>query len=103
MQGELEAGLQQTSFQQCVQSEQAVRDEIKKEWSTFTTPDKTHCVAWRRQEENRATPSSSPVWKWRAMCESYTKINEKDLIPRPHPSQWGYRRGGSSPADYTLS
>src|SRR6516162_1415764 len=45
MQGELEAGLQQTSFQQCVQSEQAVRDEINKEWSTFTTPDKTHCVA----------------------------------------------------------
>ena len=45
MQGELEAGLQQTSFQQCVQSEQAVRDEIKKNWSTFTTPDKTSCVA----------------------------------------------------------
>jgi len=44
MQGELEAGLQQTSFQQCVQSEQATRDEIKKEWSTFTTADKTHCV-----------------------------------------------------------
>src|SRR5262249_27137652 len=31
MQGELEAGLQQTSFQQCVQSEQATRDEIKKQ------------------------------------------------------------------------
>jgi len=45
MQGELEAGLQQTSFQQCVQSEQAVREEIKKEWSTFSTADKTHCVA----------------------------------------------------------
>ena len=45
MQGELEAGLQQTSFQQCVQSEQAVRDEIKKEWSTFTTADKSHCVS----------------------------------------------------------
>jgi hypothetical protein len=45
MQGELEAGLQQTSFQQCVQSEQAVRDEIRKEWSTFSTADKTHCVA----------------------------------------------------------
>ena len=44
-QGELEAGLQQTSFQQCVQSEQAVRDELKKQWSTFTTADKTHCVA----------------------------------------------------------
>ena len=44
-QSDLEAGLQQTNFEQCVQSEQAVRDEIKKEWSTFTTADKTHCVA----------------------------------------------------------
>ena len=44
-QGELEAGLQQTSFQQCVQSEQAVRDQIKKEWSGFSTADKSHCVA----------------------------------------------------------
>ena len=45
MQGELEAGLQKTSFEQCVQSEQNARDEIKKEWSTFTTADKTDCVA----------------------------------------------------------
>ncbi len=45
MQGELEAGLQKTSFEQCVQSEQAVRDELKKQWSTFTTADKTHCVS----------------------------------------------------------
>src|SRR5215831_10200251 len=45
MQGELEAGLQQTSFQQCVQSEQATREEIKKEWSTFSASDKSHCVA----------------------------------------------------------
>ena len=45
MQGELEAGLQQTSFQQCVQSEQDVREQLKKEWSTFTTADKSHCVA----------------------------------------------------------
>ena len=44
-QGELEAGLQQTNFQECVKSELAVREEIKKEWSTFTTADKTHCVA----------------------------------------------------------
>jgi hypothetical protein len=45
MQGELEAGLQRTNFEQCLQSEQAVRGEITKEWSTFTTADKTHCVA----------------------------------------------------------
>ena len=45
MQGELEAGLQQTSFQQCEQSEQATRDEIKKQWSSFSAADKSHCVA----------------------------------------------------------
>jgi hypothetical protein len=45
MQGELEAGLQRTNFEQCVQSEQATGDEIKKEWSTFTISDKTDCVA----------------------------------------------------------
>jgi len=44
-QGELEVGLQQTSFQQCVQSEQATREQIKKEWSTFSASDKSHCVA----------------------------------------------------------
>src|SRR5262249_473361 len=45
MQGELEGGLQQTSFQKCVQSEQATRDQLKKEWSTFSASDKSHCVA----------------------------------------------------------
>ena len=45
MQGELEAGLQRTSFQQCVQSEQETREQIKKEWSTFSAADKSHCVA----------------------------------------------------------
>jgi hypothetical protein len=44
-QSELEAGLQRTNFEQCVQSEQATREQIKKEWSTFSTADKSHCVA----------------------------------------------------------
>jgi hypothetical protein len=44
-QSELEAGLQRTNFEQCVQSEQAVREQLKKEWSTFSTADKSHCVA----------------------------------------------------------
>jgi organic radical activating enzyme len=44
-QSELEAGLQQTSFQQCVQGEQAVREQIRKEWPTFSTSDKGSCVA----------------------------------------------------------
>ena len=44
-QSELETGLQQTNFEECVKSEQATREQIKKEWSTFSTADKTHCVA----------------------------------------------------------
>jgi hypothetical protein len=45
MQGELEEGLQRTNFQQCVQSEQATRDELRKGWSAFNSDDKRHCVA----------------------------------------------------------
>src|SRR5262249_21765658 len=44
-QSELEVGLQRTNFEQCVQSEQAVREQIKKEWSGFSTADKSHCVS----------------------------------------------------------
>jgi len=44
-QGELEEGLAQTSFEQCVQSEQSVRDELNKVWSTFNPDDKRHCTA----------------------------------------------------------
>ena len=49
-QGELDVGLQQTSFQQCVQSEQEVREQINKEWSTFSASDKSHCVALAKTE-----------------------------------------------------
>ena len=48
MQGELEEGLQQTNFEQCVKSEQDTREQLKKEWSSFTTSDKTSCVALAR-------------------------------------------------------
>src|SRR5215831_128241 len=44
-QSELEAGLQRTNFEQCVQSEQAFREQIKKEWSSFSTANKSHCVS----------------------------------------------------------
>jgi hypothetical protein len=39
----LEAGLASTS-EQCVQSEQVVREQLKKELSTFSAADKQHCV-----------------------------------------------------------
>ena len=40
----LDAGLQ-TTFEECVQSEQSVHEQLKKEWSTFSAADKRHCVA----------------------------------------------------------
>src|SRR5215472_8428738 len=44
-QSSLEVGLQQPKFDQCVQSEQATREQLKKEWSTFSASDKSHCFA----------------------------------------------------------
>src|SRR5262249_14182972 len=44
-QSSLEVGLQQPKFDQCVQSEQATREDIKKQWSTFSASDKSHCIA----------------------------------------------------------
>jgi hypothetical protein len=38
-----DAGLQ-TTFEQCVQSEQDVREQLKKVWSSFSEADKRHCV-----------------------------------------------------------
>jgi hypothetical protein len=37
-------GAQAETFQQCVESERAVRDELKKAWATFSAADKRHCV-----------------------------------------------------------
>ena len=39
-----DAGIK-TTFEQCVQSEQQVREELKKEWSTFLAADRQHCVS----------------------------------------------------------
>jgi hypothetical protein len=44
-QSDLEAGLRQGSFDQCLQGEQVDRETIIKEWSTFSADDRRHCVA----------------------------------------------------------
>jgi pyruvate/2-oxoglutarate dehydrogenase complex dihydrolipoamide acyltransferase (E2) component len=38
-------GGQAQTFQQCVESERAVLEQIKQEWGTFAAEDKRHCVA----------------------------------------------------------
>jgi hypothetical protein len=37
-------GAQAETFRQCMESEQGVREEIKKAWSSFSAADKRHCV-----------------------------------------------------------
>src|SRR5262249_30798939 len=44
-QSSLEAGLKATSFDQCVKGEQDNREAMIKEWSTFNSDDKRHCIA----------------------------------------------------------
>jgi hypothetical protein len=58
----LAAGLKAT-FEECVKSEQGVREQIKQAWPTFSEADKKHCIALAKTAERRAIPSSSPVWK----------------------------------------
>jgi len=36
---------QTETFQQCIESEQAVREQLKQEWSAFSAADKRHCIA----------------------------------------------------------
>jgi len=44
-QSDLEAGLRATNFDQCVQTEQATREQLIKEWSDFNSDDRRHCLA----------------------------------------------------------
>ena len=44
-QSDLEAGLRATNFDECVKGEQDNREAMIKEWSTFNSDDKTHCIA----------------------------------------------------------
>jgi hypothetical protein len=71
-QSDLQEGLRKVSFDQCLQAEQVDRETMVKEWFTFSADDKRHCIALATTGASRAIRSCSPVWKWRAMCESCT-------------------------------
>ena len=87
MQGELEAGLQRTNFEQCVQSEQATRDQIKKEWSTFTTADKSHCVALAK---TGGESSYTELLTCMEMARDVRELHKQaDSSPAPFPSLGG--------------
>jgi hypothetical protein len=81
-----------------VQSEQATRDEIKKEWSTFTTADKTNCVALAK---TGGESSYTELLTWMEMARDVRKLHEdqqkKDLtssapVPVGLPAPVGHRQ-----------
>jgi hypothetical protein len=94
MQGELEAGLQQTSFQECVKSEQDVREQIKKEWSTFTTADKTHCVALAKTGgESSYTEFITCMEMARDVRKLHSEANNPSApVPEGLPAPVGHRQ-----------
>jgi hypothetical protein len=71
-QSDLEAGLRNESFAQCMQAEQAERNAMIKEWATFSSDDKTHCVAATMGGLPKASASISspalPSILWSAAC-----------------------------------
>jgi hypothetical protein len=44
-QSDLQEGLQSVTFDQCMKDEQDDRNQMIKEWSTFSADDKRHCIA----------------------------------------------------------
>jgi hypothetical protein len=41
----LQAGDRSVTLQQCLDAEQQDRETMKQEWSTFSAPDRRHCIA----------------------------------------------------------
>jgi len=91
-QSELEAGLQRTNFEQCVQSEQAVREQLKKEWTAFSAADKQHCVALAKTGGESSYTELITCMEMARDVRIYTKMNKKEPLPRPRPSQRGSQR-----------
>ena len=44
-QGALQAGDRAVSVQECLEAEEADRETMKQEWSTFSASDRKHCIA----------------------------------------------------------
>src|SRR5262249_21239060 len=97
LQGELEAGLQRTNFEQCVKSEQDTREQLKKEWSTFTTADKTDCV---NLAKTGGEPSYTELITCMEMARDVRKLHEDQQkgstssapVPEGLPAPVGHRQ-----------
>jgi hypothetical protein len=83
-QSELEAGLQRANFEQCVKSEQDVREQLKKEWSTFTTADKSHCVNLAKTGGESSYTESHHLYGNGARCASPEVCRSKRFLTGGH-------------------
>ena len=69
-----EKGGPDLAFSKCVQSEQAMRQKLVNEWSTFLPTDPIASAS--KWAEWRAIPISSAAWKWRRTRGSLIKASE---------------------------
>ena len=98
-QSELEVGLQQTNFQQCIQSEQATREQLKKEWSTFTTADKSHCVALAK---TGGESSYTELITCMEMARDVRELHSQGNISSKPPQQAPPGNTSSAPAERAI-
>lgn len=67
-----EKGGPDLAFTQCVKSEQAVRQQLLGEWSTFNPAEKTNCVA----SEKSALPSYTGLISCLEMARDVRQLNK---------------------------
>ena len=67
-----EKGGPDLAFSQCVSSEQAVRQQLVGEWSTFKAAEKTNCVA----SEQSALPSYTGLISCLEMARDVRQLNK---------------------------
>lgn len=68
-----ESGGVDLNFKECVSSEQEVRDQLAKAWSTFPAPDKTHCV---REAQMGGLPSYTDLLTCLEMARDVRTMKE---------------------------
>jgi hypothetical protein len=71
-----EKGGPDLTFNDCVKSERAVRDELAKTWSTFAAPEKGHCV---RLAVLGGEPSYTELITCLEMARDVRKLREEPI------------------------
>jgi hypothetical protein len=92
-QSSLEEGLSNTSFDDCMKGEQTDREAMIKEWSTFNSDDKMHCIA---ETTMGGESSYTDLVTCLEMARDVRKL-------RSEPTTWTSGAGGSSAADGTIA